>query len=221
MYLIYAHINKLNNKYYVGQTRLKSYHRWRKGFGYKNQPKFWRAIVKYGWSNFDHKILENCDSLETANKREQYWIDYYDSINNGYNCSIGGGVPQYFAKAVLQLDVNKNILNKFNSTREAERLTGISQANISHCCLGKTNSANGYYWCYETDYDSYICKSIGPSKGQPKQVYCFDLDNNLVAQYESASAAELATNIPHQNISKCCLGKLGSAGGFIWRYINE
>ena len=76
--------------------------------------------------------------------REQYWIAAYNSISAGYNSSIGGSVPNYFCKAIYQLDENKNIINIFMSTREAERLTGISQANISKCCLGKVNSAGDF-----------------------------------------------------------------------------
>lgn len=221
-YLIYAHINNLNNKYYIGQTILEAQKRWRNGGGYKNQPKFYRAIKKYGWENFTHIILEaDIPTIEQANEREKYWISFYNSIKNGYNVSIGGTIPQYFCKPVYQLDYNKNIINCFESTREAERQTGISQANISHCCTGRTNSANGYWWCYVVDYNTYICKPAGASNGRPRYIAKYDLNNTLIEVFSSLSNAERATSIPHQNISKCCNNKLKSAGGFIWRFIDE
>lgn len=40
------------------------------------------------------------------------------------------------------------IINTFAGTREAERITGIAHANISQVCLGKANTAGGYYWRY-------------------------------------------------------------------------
>ena len=43
-YLIYAHINKINYKYYICQTILDPKERWRNGKGYQRQPKFYRAI---------------------------------------------------------------------------------------------------------------------------------------------------------------------------------
>ena len=61
------------------------------GEGYKTQRKFYRAIQKYGWNNFSHEILEeNITSLDEANKREQYYIQLFDSHKNGYNSTDGG-----------------------------------------------------------------------------------------------------------------------------------
>ena len=56
-YSVYCHINKINNKRYIGITKDKPVDRWGKdGNGYKTQV-FGRAIEKYGWDNFEHKIL--------------------------------------------------------------------------------------------------------------------------------------------------------------------
>ncbi len=56
-YKAYVHINKMNNKCYVGITKRKLYERWNKGKGYKNCVLFYRAIQKYGWDNFDHELI--------------------------------------------------------------------------------------------------------------------------------------------------------------------
>ena len=34
-------------------------------------------------------MIEECSS-EQLNEREAYWIKYYDTVKNGYNCSEGG-----------------------------------------------------------------------------------------------------------------------------------
>lgn len=47
------------------------------------------AIQKYGVHAFTYEILEECP-LDKLNEREKYWINYYDTINNGYNCLPGG-----------------------------------------------------------------------------------------------------------------------------------
>lgn len=63
-----------------------------KGLGYKNNTHFYNAIQKYGWDNFEHIILEKNLSLEEANKREIFWIAYFNSTNPdyGYNIQAGG-----------------------------------------------------------------------------------------------------------------------------------
>ena len=55
-YKIYAHINKINGKIYIGQTCRKNVNqRWRNGRGYINNVAFYRAIQKYGWDNCQKK----------------------------------------------------------------------------------------------------------------------------------------------------------------------
>lgn len=55
------------------------------------------ARNKYGPENFGYEVLETivCDTEEELatklNEREIFWIAEYDSYNNGYNNSIGGG----------------------------------------------------------------------------------------------------------------------------------
>ena len=55
-YCIYAHISP-SNKAYIGITCQKPNRRWHGGSGYREQPKFYNAIKKYGWDNFKHIIL--------------------------------------------------------------------------------------------------------------------------------------------------------------------
>lgn len=92
MYVVYAHTNKLNGKKYIGMTNNVK-RRWRqKGSEYKSATKFYEAILKYGWDNFTHEILERDLSESDARKREIYYIALYDTQNElkGYNTDKGG-----------------------------------------------------------------------------------------------------------------------------------
>ena len=91
-YIVYLHRNKINNKVYIGQTSQKPQKRWNNGKGYLTSPKFYNAIQKYGWDNFEHIILFENLSLEKANLIEKELITLYNSTdeNFGYNISIGG-----------------------------------------------------------------------------------------------------------------------------------
>ena len=55
-YTIYCHLNKINNKRYIGQTKQSVYKRWGKnGSEYTRKcpdTLIARAINKYGWDNF-------------------------------------------------------------------------------------------------------------------------------------------------------------------------
>lgn len=55
------------------------------------------------------------------------------------------------SKKILQLDLQGNIINEFDSIRSAERKTEIHRAHISKCCNNKTNhnTAGGFKWKFK------------------------------------------------------------------------
>lgn len=87
---IYKITNKTNNKVYIGQSvnieyRTKSH--LRNAFNENTHTYEYplsRAIRKYGKESFEIEVLEETE-LENLTEREQYWIDYYNSIKEGYN----------------------------------------------------------------------------------------------------------------------------------------
>ena len=93
MYTIYCHLNKINQKRYIGQTSQDPSKRWGHGANYKNNKYFYNAIQHYGWDNFDHIILQNnILTQQEANEKEKYWILFYKSNQKkyGYNLTDGG-----------------------------------------------------------------------------------------------------------------------------------
>lgn len=91
-YTVYMHTTP-NGKVYVGITSQTNINRrWQGGMGYRMQPMFYRAIVKYGWDNIKHEILYSGLSKEEAEKIEIALITMHDSTNpsHGYNVENGG-----------------------------------------------------------------------------------------------------------------------------------
>lgn len=91
------HKNKVSGRVYIGQTTQEPTKRFGKdGTNYKNQKLFYRDIVKFGWSNFDHYILEEVtdkskDSLkDKLNNKETNYILKFESIivTKGYNTAL-------------------------------------------------------------------------------------------------------------------------------------
>lgn len=90
---IYKYQNKLNNNIYIGQSsnieKRYSQHLYDSTYRPEKGTGIDIAIHKYGIENFTFEIIEEC-SLDVINEREKYWINYYDSYNNGYNRTVGG-----------------------------------------------------------------------------------------------------------------------------------
>lgn len=58
-------------------------------------------------------------------------------------------------------------------------------------------------------------------EAQGRAVRQLSIDGELVAEYESLSAAYNATGTHVSNITKCAKGAYKTAGGYIWKYKNE
>lgn len=84
--VIYITTNLINGKVYIGKDK----HNNKKYLGSGLLLK--AAIKKYGISNFKKEILEFCDSIESLNEKEKFWIKQYQSFNKeiGYNLTLGG-----------------------------------------------------------------------------------------------------------------------------------
>lgn len=125
-YYIYVHRCKLNGKVYVGQTCQNPSRRWRKGEGYKGCSYFYNAIQKYGWDNFEHKIIEEGLTEEEANIREKFWIKIFDSTNQnkGYNLKSGGNNCSYSenSKKKMSISAKKRFCNSKEKILQSERL---------------------------------------------------------------------------------------------------
>ena len=91
---IYKITNKINQKIYIGFTKLTIEERWknhiRKAKVFPNRY-LYNAMNCYGYENFIIEEIENCDN-NILREREIYWIAYYNSTdpNIGYNLTKGG-----------------------------------------------------------------------------------------------------------------------------------
>lgn len=98
---IYIIRNKINNKVYVGQsvnTKLRITNHKTLLRNNKHENKYLQnSYNKYGYKNFEFKVIENCKE-ECLDEKEIYWIQYYDSMNRskGYNRESGGNKNKHF-----------------------------------------------------------------------------------------------------------------------------
>ncbi len=86
---IYKITNIQNNKVYIGQTIRPIEQRFHRHLSdaLNNilDTHFARAIRKYGKDNFIIEKIDEAKTQEELNKKEQYWIKYYNSVKEGYN----------------------------------------------------------------------------------------------------------------------------------------
>lgn len=203
--IIYKATNLKNKKVYIGCTTKKLEHRIRqhKNLARSNSRfKFHRALRKYG---DDIKFEELCSVL--GNERdlsivEQYFIDFYNSINAGYNL-----VPSRYSENNSQhisntmkkeWKENREARQKINSISahkrwstpgEKERMSRITKQNnkeseISIVAVSINSGAVKFYECVnDAIREGYSSSSIYNSlnqkciKGQ-KNIWFYKKDEN-------------------------------------------
>lgn len=117
---VYLITNKINNKKYVGKTELSIKARWKQHIKDSKKEQcetrpLYRAIRKYGAEHFSICKIDTGYGNE-LNSREQYWIQYYNTYEDGYNATLGGD-----GKILLDYDeIIKAYLMKHNATEVAK-----------------------------------------------------------------------------------------------------
>lgn len=127
---VYAIKNKLNEKMYVGSSRQHKDNRWKAHLkalrnNKHHSDKLQRAWNKYGEENFEYIILEELQNNEDQFDKEQYWIDHYDSFENGYNSAPS-------ANKVIMAEETKEKIRQSMKGRPLtpEHIKAFSQAKI-------------------------------------------------------------------------------------------
>lgn len=207
-WIIYKHTNLLNNKCYIGQTKQDPLKRWRNGDGYLtdgSDTHFGRAIRKYGWDSFLHEIIENeIETIEKANERETFWINFYDSVHNGYNSNFGGGNRQWSEESKLKASLThkgkkitglhliriieaakRNAKNPERNKKISEALTGRTFTDehrhiLSEIAKTKTGTKNPFYGKHHDD------KTIEKYKEEfGKEVVCLETGAYFISANEA------------------------------------
>lgn len=170
---IYMFENKINKKKYIGQsrsieTRKKAHYNCSLNPSYNGyNTKFYRAIRKYGFSNFDFFVIEEC-LPEELNTKEQFYIEKYDSFKNGYNSSIGGevvanGYGEDHSQAILSeidvMSIKMELLSFSKTQHEIASEFGIVESEISMI-------NNGHRWGFLGDFSYPIRKQGGMRVGE-------------------------------------------------------
>jgi predicted GIY-YIG superfamily endonuclease len=136
IYSIYKAVNKQNGKVYIGFDSSWPRRKWEHKSSYtKKQNKFYNALKKYGFDNFDWQVIyQSKDQEHTLKYMEPYFINLYESKVSGYNSTFGG-------EGVFGLIPNKKQLNsvskpiiidgiKYKSRTEAMNELGVSYKKL-------------------------------------------------------------------------------------------
>lgn len=127
---IYAITNTNNKKVYIGQTWENLDRRFTK---HKTGGclKLTRAMGKYGVGTFSIENIAMASSQDNANYLEIHFIEYFNSIENGYNIKEGGSNGRLSEESKKKISVANTGKIRTQKTKD----------QISASCIGKTVSS--------------------------------------------------------------------------------
>ena len=134
--------------------------------------------------------------------------------------------PQNNTHGYLQVGLSKDGQKKTSLVHRLVADEFVPNPNnlttVNHKDEVKTNNvASNLEWMSQKDNINYGTRNKRVAESLSKKVQMFDkFTGELLATFPSLMEAERVTGIPHGNISKCCIGKRKSSGGYVWKYLT-
>lgn len=227
---LYIHINLINDKVYIGQTNNPK-RRWRnKGVEYKpkneNQSRFWNAICKYGWDNFQHIIIGVCKNREEANQKEAELIKKYCSYDERYGYNIATDCNYIKSYFFTLSEEEQEQLRKEQSKRSKEYWTNEEYRKKQKEGMKKVFASD--------EYRQKMSKSLkkryereGEKEAQKKRIrktlgvpiYCIELNLYFGSISEANEFFKKSTR--STAINDYFRGKSKSAFGYHWKKVSK
>ena len=114
---------------------------------------------------------------------------------------------------------NGKLVAQYPSIAFAAKKVGVDSSLINKCCNKIKKSCGGFFWSYSSE------EKFSPSTlktWQQLQVIQLSKDGEIVAEYESMSAAGRAMNKKQTKyIKECCEGKRKEMYGYLWKYKKD
>lgn len=204
-FCVYKHTSP-SNKCYIGITKQIPEERWgsngnrymiiKRDGSYKH-PYFANAILKYGWDNITHEILDAELTKEEACILEKKYISFYKSIKKSYNITDGGEGSSGFK---FSKETKKRLSDLRKGTKQSEETIAKRVAKNT----GKIRT------------DEQKSKTS-------KSVQQYDLHGNFIMEYFGIREASKQTGINAAHIGDCCNKTVNrkSAGGFMWKFKDD
>jgi group I intron endonuclease len=213
-------ITSPSNRVYIGQSvniekRLNRYKRM--SVKTKGQTKVWRSLVKYGAENHKYEVIEECD-ICLLNKRERYWQEFYDCVDNGLNCNYtktsdkSGKVSKETLKRMSKAQKgNSNWLGRNHTEESKEKIRKKAigrkfskEVNLSKGRKGRVSNNKGKF---------------GIDAPKSKKIAQYSKSGELIKVWDCGLDIKRELGFSNSNISSCCNGKLNTSSGYIWRFV--
>lgn len=234
--IIYKVTNQQNKKIYIGQTiqtlterKNKHYYKARQINEYNTH--FINALRKYPKESFVWEVIDEAQSQDELNNKEKYWINYYNSIEKGYNTKDGGEtiiVTEKFLKQCgshpfYAFDLKGNKLGEFLNQREFARQHHMSKGDIYRMLNNQLYYSNGVICISKDSFTKQrLQECVEVAKGKTTPFIARKIETGEVfGPFTNKTKCKEFLNLKSNHIREVLDKKRKSQEGYIFQYCQE
>ena len=234
--IIYKVTNQQNKKVYIGQTaqtlaerKNKHYYKARQINEYNTH--FINALRKYPKESFIWEVIDEAQSQDELNNKEKYWINYYNSIEKGYNTKDGGETIVVTEKFLKQcgshpfyaFDLKGNKLGEFLNQREFARQHHMSKGDIYRMLNNQLYYSNGVICISKDSFTKQrLQECIEVAKGKTTPFIARKIETGEVfGPFTNKTKCKEFLNLKSNHIREVLDKKRKSQEGYIFQYYQE
>lgn len=125
--------------------------------------------------------------------------------------------------SVFQYDLKGNFIKEWiDGATEAQEIKGFSRNCIYQCCIHKNKQHKGYIWVTkeEATQENFNINNLIPKQymSANKPIYQYDMDGNIIKEWNNVSEASRELKLSRQRIIKCCKEEINSYKNFAFKY---
>lgn len=195
-------------------------------------------------NGYNYVLSQNGPAPELMSTALSLWEDGFNLINIGnklhinpktissYLKSLGvsneeilerrnQSIGKRSSKKIIRYNLDGEYIDEWESASEAAKQLNYNVSSICKACKGNILTYKNFIWQYKESDDIENIVLLVQTKRKTgtnsKIVQCFDLNNNFVKEYPSASAAGRDFNVAHSGISYAARNGT-MAYGYYWKY---
>lgn len=223
---------KKTDECYIGSTTRSFQHRWLQHLtalrrNVHENSALQNIVNKHGLKSLVFEIVEVINDDKILLEKEQYWINYYDSYNRGYNCIpfaqntkgriVKESTKEKFYKKVSQYSLDGDYIATFKSLRDAAEKTNTDKVTILNCCKKQKSvkTAGGYQWRYGDNKEKLNIVKVKKNI----KVGQYDEKHNLINVFLSMKEAAKYIGAAPNTLSTA-IKRNKKSFGYYWKKIN-
>lgn len=166
------------------------------------------CIGIYQVSNYGR--VKSLGNINNKSRRKKPFIRKINLSKKGYSI------------LTIYKDGIQNTLKVHRLVAEAFITNTENKPQINHKDGNKTNNkVSNLEWCTNSENQKHAYKNNLEKPRFQKNVYQYDLEGNFIKKWDYIVDAAKTLKIDSSSISAVCRGRRKTAGGYIWKYVDE